>query len=43
MIDEPYKLIDNHDIFSWSIPFIAERTIFIFHTILKDLTDSELL
>lgn len=39
--EPPYRLPDNMDVFSWSIPFLTEKVVSMLHNIVKKGIDDE--
>lgn len=39
--ETPYRLPDNMDVFSWSMPFLAEKVVAMLYTIVKKGTDDD--
>jgi serine/threonine-protein phosphatase 2B catalytic subunit len=39
--ETPYRLPDNMDVFSWSMPFLAEKVVGMLYTIVKKGVDDE--
>lgn len=39
--ETPYRLPDNLDVFSWSMPFLAEKVIQMMYTIIRKCQDEE--
>lgn len=41
-VDEPYRLPDNLNLFSWSIPFLADKITEMLNSILNNCSKAEL-
>lgn len=39
--ETPYRLPDNMDVFSWSMPFLAEKVVSMLYTIVTKCNDDE--